>query len=71
MVNRQLYTLKFNSSRLKRFKYDINISYNEAKNNDEIAPLAESQMLRTVRKVLIDKGDDHRYMDRDELELLY
>ena len=71
MVNRQLYTLKFNSSRLKRFKYDIDISFEQAKKNDELAPLAEGQMLRTIRKVLIDHGEAHRYLDRIELEELY
>ena len=71
MINRQLYTLKFNSSRLKRYKYNINITYDEAKRNDEIAPLAESQMLRSIRKVLVERGENHRILDRERLEDLY
>lgn len=71
MINRQLYTLKFNSSRLKRYKYNIHITYEQAKRNDEIAPLAESQMLRTIKKVIIENGETHRILDRIKLEELH
>lgn len=71
MINRQLYTLKFNSSRLKRFNYNINISFQQAKRNDEIALIAESQMLRSIRKAILENGEKHRYLNRDELEDLY
>jgi len=69
--NRILYTLSFHSSRLKRYNYDINITYNEAKENEELIGLAESQMLRTIRKVLLENGQFYRKLDRVLLEELY
>lgn len=48
---RQLYTLKLKSSRLKEFNYNINITFDEAKELKEIIALADSQMLRTIRDV--------------------
>ena len=55
MVNRQLFTMKFNSSRLKKFGYDIEIDYNKALENGEIIALSDSQMLRTIREVVVSK----------------
>ena len=44
----QKYILKINSSRLRREKWNLNISLDEARNNDEIISLADSQMLRWI-----------------------
>ena len=52
MINRQLFTMKFNSSRLKKYNYDINIDYEQALDNGEIIQLADNQILRTIRILL-------------------
>jgi len=44
----QKYILKINSSRLRREKWNLNVSLDEARNNDEIISLADSQMLRWI-----------------------
>lgn len=62
MINRPFYTYKFKSSRLKESKYSINITFAEAKRRNEIAPLADSQILRSIRDI---RG---RKIDYDELE---
>lgn len=72
MVNRQLFTMKFNSSRLKKFGYDIEIDYYKALENGEIIALSDSQMLRTIREVVVNKtGDTSRMLDRNLLEEFY
>ena len=72
VVNRQLFTMKFNSSRLKKFGYDIEIDYNKALENGEIIALSDSQMLRTIREVVVSKtGDKSRVLDRVLLEEFY
>ncbi len=76
MINRQLYTMKFMSSRLKKFNYDIKIDYNQALENNEIIQLSDSQLLRTIRDVVLYKADDkkkveERLLDRDLLEEFY
>jgi len=76
MKNRQLYTMKFKSSRLKKFDYNITIDYQEALNNGEIIALADNQMLRTIRKVISNTYKDKeeikkRILDKDLLEEFY
>lgn len=76
MKNRQLYTMKFKSSRLKKFNYNITIDYNEALENGEIIALSDNQMLRTIRKVVIEKYKDNseikkRILDKNILEEFY
>ena len=76
MINRQLFTMKFNSSRLKKFNYDIQINYEQALDNDEIIQLADNQLLRTIRDVVIKNAKDkekisERILDRDLLEDFY
>lgn len=72
MVNRQLYTMKFNSSRLKKYNYDIKINYDKALANGEIIALSDSQMLRTIREVVVNKtGDVSRVLNRELLEEMY
>jgi len=73
MANRQLYTMKFRSSRLKKYNYNITIDYNKALENGEIIALSDNQLLRTIRKVVVDKAKDkeeikERILDRDLLE---
>lgn len=73
MTNRQLYTMKFKSSRLKKYGYNINIDYQQALDNGEIIALSDNQILRTIRKVILDKTNNkeeikNRILDRDLLE---
>ena len=65
MVNRQFYTMKFHSSRLKDYNYNITISFNEGKKNNEIIALADNQILRTIRDIR--KQD----FDKNLIESLY
>lgn len=51
MQPRQFFTYKFKSSRLKEFNYDIELSFDEAKENNEVIALFDSQMLRSIRKI--------------------
>ena len=43
--------MKFHSSRLKDYNYNITISFNEGKKNNEIIALADNQILRTIRDI--------------------
>lgn len=43
--------MKFKSSRLKEFNYDITLGFNEAKSYGEIIALADNQFLRSIRKI--------------------
>jgi len=49
--NRQFYTYKFKSSRLKEFNYDIDLSFNKAKELKEVVALADNQILRSIRDI--------------------
>lgn len=76
MINRQLYTMKFDSSRLKKYNYDIQIDYQQALDNGEIIALSDNQLLRTIRDVIVKKSKSieeisHRIFDRDLLEEFY
>jgi hypothetical protein len=65
--------MKFKSSRLKKYGYNIQIKdFEEALQNNEIIALSDSQMLRTIRDVIISKtNDSSRILDRDLLEKFY
>jgi len=63
--NRQFFTMKFNSSRLKEFDYNISLDFNRAKKLGEIIALSDSQMLRSVRKI------QDRYVDLEHIDQLY
>jgi len=57
--------MKFLSSKLKDFDYNINLSFTEAKETKEIVALADSQILRSIREIC-------RYSVRpEEIEELY
>lgn len=43
--------MKFKSSRLKEFEYNINQTFNEAKENGEMVALADNQILRSIRDI--------------------
>lgn len=47
----QFYVLKFNSSRLAKDNYNINISMKMARKNDELIALGDNQVLRAIRKI--------------------
>ncbi|PAV30193.1 hypothetical protein CIL05_06920 [Virgibacillus profundi] len=65
MKTRQFYTFKFKSSRLKEFDYDINLTFDEAKENNEVIALFDSQVLRSIRDI------HKREIDYDNLEGLH
>lgn len=69
---RQIYTLKFKSSLLKEFGYDIEINFEEAKKIKCVIALADSQMLRTIRDIRnqvidFDKVEE-KYSEREECD---
>ena len=70
MINRQFYTYKFKSSRLKEFNYNINISFDEAKELKEVIALADSQILRSIRDITKRTVNHHKlerlFKERDE-----
>lgn len=69
--NRQLYTLKYNSGKLRACGYSITTTFDEAHELGEVIALADSQMLRTIRAIrkrTIDRQKVERlYQERDEL----
>ncbi len=76
MVNRQLYTMKFQSSRLKKYDYDIKIDYYQALENGELIAQSDNQILRTIREVVVNNTKDEytakrRILDRNLLEDCY
>lgn len=49
--NKQFYTMKFNSGRLKEFDYDIDITFEEAQEFGEIIAQFDNQTLRSIREI--------------------
>lgn len=47
----QFYVLKFNSGRLKKDNYNINITIKAARKNNELIALGDNQVLRSIRKI--------------------
>ena len=64
-TNRQFFCYKFNTDRLKKFNYDIEIDFNQAKANGEIIAIADNQILRTIRDI------KHINFDKNIIESLY
>lgn len=64
MLNRPLYIRKYNSGRLKEFKYNIQNTFDESKSLNEIIGLSDSQMLKTIRDI------QNRIIDKQKLEIL-
>lgn len=54
------YVMKFNSSRLKNYKYNININFQEAQNNSELIRLSSSEVIRTLQRI---KGQEFNQED--------
>lgn len=61
-TNRPYYVYKFNSGRLREFKYNIEISFDEARARGEIIALAGSQMIRSIYDIT------GKYYDAEQLE---
>lgn len=72
MPNRQLYTMKFKSLRLKEYGYNISLTPKEAKKNGELIALSDNQILRSIRKITNKQIDydllERRYKERDLLK---
>ena len=72
MPNRQFYTMKFKSSRLKEYEYNFDLTFEEAQENGEIIALADNQMLRSIRDIQGKKVDlvqlEEWYAERDKLK---
>ena len=49
--NRQLYHLKLKSGRLKKFEYNIDITFDEAKITKELVAISDNQFLRSIRDI--------------------
>lgn len=64
-MSRPIRIMKFKSGRLKHFKNDITISYDEAVALGEVIKLFDGQMLRTIRDV------SRRTIDFDRVERMY
>ena len=65
MPNRQLYTMKFKSLRLKEYNYNITLTPEEARENGELVALSDNQILRSIRKI------HNRQIDYNLLEQWY
>lgn len=65
MPNRQYYILKFNSSWLREFNFNIHITFEQALKNKKVIALADNQMLRTIREIT------NHTVDMDKIELLF
>ena len=64
-VNRQWYVLKFCSSWLKEFNFDVNITFEQALKSKKVIALADNQMLRTIREIT------NHNVDMDEIETFF
>jgi hypothetical protein len=64
LQNRQFYTYKFKSSRLKEFKYNIQLTFEEALEYGEVIALFDNQMLRSIRQI------HNRDLDNEQLDIL-
>ena len=53
MPNRSYYVLKFNSSWLKEFDFNVKISFEQALKSKKVIALADNEMLRTIRHIAI------------------
>jgi len=51
LKSNRFFTYKFKSSRLKEFKYDVTLNFNDALEYGEVIALFDNQMLRSIRKI--------------------
>lgn len=64
-VNRQFYVLKFCSSWLREFNFNINITFEQALKNKRVIALADNQMLRTIRQIT------NHNVNMEDVEILF
>ena len=64
-VSRQWYVLKFCSSWLREFDFDIHITFEQALKNKKVIALADNQMLRTIRQI------SNHNVDMEEIEYFF
>jgi negative regulator of genetic competence, sporulation and motility len=64
LQNRQFYTYKFKSSRLKEFNYNVQLTFEEAQEYGEVISLFDNQMLRSIRQI------HNRELDNEQLDTL-
>lgn len=62
LKQRQFYVLKFSSNRLKEFNYNINITLEQARKNNELIAIADNQVLRSIRQIL-NKDIDYIFLE--------
>lgn len=62
MNNKQFFTFKFKSSRLKEFNYDISLTFDEAQEYGEVISLFDNQILRSIRDIH-NRHIDYRYLN--------
>ena len=65
MPNRNYYVLKFNSSWLKEFNFNVKIGFEQALKTKKVIALADNEMLRAIRHIT------NRNIDMDEIEFLF
>lgn len=65
MVNRQFYTMKFSSAKLREMNYRVDTTFDEAFEMGEIIALADGQILRSIRAIR------KRTVDKEKLERLF
>lgn len=58
----QFYVLKFNSGRLKKDNYNVNVTIKQARKNGELISLGDNQVLRSIRKIK-DKDIDFEFVN--------
>lgn len=71
-TNRLFYTVKLNSSLLKEYNYNLNISFSQCIRSGLIVSLADSQMLKSIRNITnkcinLELLEEY-YKERDELK---
>lgn len=70
MNNRQFFTFKFNSSRLKEFDYNIELAFEDAQEYGEVIALFDNQILRSIRDIH-NRNTDHEHIENLHNEIDY
>lgn len=65
MPNRQFYILRLNSSWLREYDFNVNITFDQAMKTKKVVALADNQMLRIIRDIT------NHQVDLDEVEFLF
>lgn len=65
----QLYIFKIHSSRLRKNKWNLSLSLDEARRNDEVVSLASSQVLRWIAEINgVSDADDRARQIKEEIK---